>query len=130
VYTVTLLVLVATAGAMLAGVGGVAAAQDASLTCVGSGGGSVYQTDSGLTVSENDTDGGVGTFHFSDDETVRFDFPTDGVNLSAAGGADARLENGTGPTTGLGDVNATQQALSSSAIGDFQFTVTRMLMWQ
>ena len=122
VYTVTLLVLVATAGAMLAGVGGVAAAQDASLTCVGSGGGPPYQTDSGLKVFQNDTDAVIGGFYSPDNETFRFGFLTDGVNLSA-GGADARLENGTGPTTCLGDVNASQHDITVAPDGESGLTV-------
>jgi len=96
--------LLATAGVSTT----VAQDTEPGLDCVGSGGGAAYVTDSGLTVFENDTDAGFGTVYFPDSETVRFEFPTDGVNLSAAGEADARLENGTGPTTCLGDINATE----------------------
>jgi hypothetical protein len=85
---------------------GVAAAAEPSLDCIGSGGGPAYEPGSGLTVYENHTDGTVDTFYFPDSETVRFAYDTDGLNLSAPGESAARLENGTGPTTCLADVDA------------------------
>jgi len=83
----------------------VAAPTDPTLDCAGTGNGTLYQTDSGMTVFENDTDATTDTFYFPADDTVRFAYGTDGLNLTGDGDASLRLESGTGDVTCLADID-------------------------
>lgn len=100
--------------AVVAGLGvGVGAASDVSLSCVGSGGGAAYVTDSGLTVYENDS--AITYGNFTDDQTVSFQNGT--VDVSATGPASVRLDNATDSRTCLGDVDASDAAVTVAPDG-------------
>jgi hypothetical protein len=58
-------------------------------------------------VYEND-DATTDSFYFPDEETVRFEYESDGVSLSAAGTAETSLESDTGDEICLGDVDASE----------------------
>jgi len=109
--------------ALVTGVSHVAGASPEA-DCAGSGGGIPYVTDSGLTVTENHTEGTISRFFFPDSETVRFEYVSDAVNLSAPGTATARLENGTGPTTCLGDVDASSNDVTVSPDSENNLTLS------
>jgi PKD repeat protein len=111
----TLALLLSLAGALVAGATGhAAAASGVDLSCVGSSGGAVYETDTGLTVYENDGDILYGNFPAGD--TV--DFGIDAVALSASGSAQARVDDGTGSQTCLGNVQASANAITVAPDGE------------
>lgn len=94
------------------------AAAQPTLDCVGSGGGAAFVTDSGLTVYENHSAGTTDRFYFPTSDTVRFEYTTDALNLSASGTAEARLENGTGDTTCLANVVAGSNPITVDPDGE------------
>ncbi|MFC3958620.1 CARDB domain-containing protein [Halovivax cerinus] len=95
------LVLVAVIALAALGTGAVAAEPDPA--CAGSGGGAMFVADSGFTVAYNDTQPMPEDGPFLGPETIRFRNVTFSSNASTVLG----VENGTGPTTCLFDIDAT-----------------------
>jgi hypothetical protein len=97
VFAVLVVAAVATVAIVPMGAGAVP-----DTDCAGSGGGAIFVADSGFTVEYNDSQPMPANGPFRGDDTMRFQ----NVNLSSAGDTFLRLEDGTGPETCLGAVNA------------------------
>lgn len=122
---VALVAVVALVGALVVGASvSTVATEEPDLACVGTGGGAAYVTDTGLTITENDTAAGVGTFYAPDEETFRFEYEGDAVNISAAGNGKTRLESFTGNVTCLGDINATENNITVAPDDDNDVTLS------
>lgn len=102
-----------------------ATAQEADLACLdNTNDGTIYETDSGLTVTENTQGTAVDQFYFPDADTVEFVFQSDTVQVQASGDAAARLDEGTGDRTCLGNVDASSNAVSVLPENENDVTVT------
>lgn len=122
---VALVAVFALVGALVVGVSvSTVATEEPDLACVGTGGGAAYVTTTGLTITENDTAAGIGTFYAPDEETFRFEYEGDAVNISASGAGDTRLESFTGNVTCLGDVNATEHNITVAPDDDNDVTLS------
>jgi len=122
---IALVAVISLVGALVVGASvSTVATEEPDLACVGDGGGAAYVTDTGLTITENDTAAGIGTFYAPDEETFRFEYEGEAVNLSAAGDGGTRLESFTGNVTCLGDVNATEHNITVAPDDDNDVTLS------
>jgi len=97
----------------VAGLGSVAAA-DPTVDCAGSGGGAMFVADSNFTVAHNGSAVTYNQSTFPDDETIRLR----NVTLSSNASTFLRLENGTGATTCVANVSATNDSILVAPDGE------------
>jgi hypothetical protein len=101
VRTITLVAILATVAVVGGAAGGVATA-DPDAGCIGTERGAAFQADSGFTVWYNDSEPMPSNGVFQGDDTLRFR----DVTLTSGAATELVLEDGTGPETCLGGIDA------------------------